>query len=47
MLSEAKEDIFFAPWMITVPGLALFLLILSVNLIGDGIRDVSAPEARK
>ncbi|MFC5392422.1 ABC transporter permease [Bosea vestrisii] len=47
MLAEAKEDIFFAPWMITVPGLALFLLILSINMIGDGIRDISAPESRR
>ena len=46
MLAEAKEDIFFSPWMITIPGLALFLLVLAINLLGDGIRDVTAPKGR-
>jgi peptide/nickel transport system permease protein len=46
MLAEAKEDIFFAPWMIAIPGFALFILILSINLMGDGIRDATAPEKR-
>jgi peptide/nickel transport system permease protein len=44
MLSEGKEEIFFDPWMITIPGLALFQLVLAINLIGDGLRDVMAPE---
>lgn len=46
MLSEAKEDIFFSPWMITIPGLALFTLVLSINLLGDGLRDAAAPRGR-
>lgn len=46
MLAEAKEEIFFAPWMITMPGLALFVLLISVNLLGDGIRDLAAPGVR-
>ncbi|PZR84007.1 MAG: peptide ABC transporter permease [Stutzerimonas stutzeri] len=46
MLAEAKEDIFFAPWMIAIPGFVLFILILSINLLGDGIRDATAPERR-
>lgn len=46
MLSEAKEDIFFSPWMITIPGTALFILVLSINLLGDGIRDLAAPKGR-
>lgn len=46
MLAEAKEDIFFSPWMITIPGMALFILVLSINLLGDGIRDVAAPKSR-
>jgi peptide/nickel transport system permease protein len=44
MLSEGKEEMFFDPWMITIPGLALFQLVLAINLIGDGLRDVTAPE---
>jgi peptide/nickel transport system permease protein len=39
MLSEAKGDIFFAPSTIAIPGIALFLLVLSTSLIGDGLQD--------
>ncbi len=46
MISEAKGMIFFDSWLITIPGLALFALVLSINLLGDGIRDVTAPENR-
>ncbi len=46
MLSEAKEDIFFSPWMITIPGMALFVLVFAINLLGDGIRDLAAPKGR-
>lgn len=46
MVSEGKDMLFFEGWLITIPGVALFLLILSVNLVGDGLRDVSAPENR-
>lgn len=46
MVSEGREVMFFLPFMITIPGIALFLLVLSVNLLGDGIRDVTAPENR-
>ncbi len=43
MVSEAKEHIFFSPWLITLPGGALFALVLAINLLGDGLRDVAAP----
>ncbi len=46
MLAQAKDDIFFSPWMITLPGMALFLLLLSINLLGDGVRDLTAPGSR-
>ncbi len=46
MVSEGKNFMFFDPWLITLPGLALFMLVLSINLLGDGIRDVTAPENR-
>ena len=39
MLSEAKEDIFFSPWTIAIPGTALFLLVLFTALIGDGLQE--------
>jgi peptide/nickel transport system permease protein len=37
---------FFSFWMIAIPGTALGLLLLAINLVGDGIRDVAAPEGR-
>ena len=46
MISEAKGLMYFDPWLISIPGIALFLLVLSINLVGDGLRDVSAPENR-
>lgn len=46
MISEGKGLMFFEPWLIGIPGTALFILILSINLLGDGIRDVTAPENR-
>jgi len=46
MISEGKEMLLFEPWLITIPGVALFLLVLSINMLGDGIRDVTAPEGR-
>lgn len=46
MLSEGKSYILFDPWMITIPGICLFLLVLSINMVGDGLQDMMAPEAR-
>jgi len=46
MLAEAKSEMFFSPWLVAIPGLSLFLLVLAINLIGDGVRDVTAPEGR-
>ena len=46
MVSEAKGLMFFDPWLITIPGVALFLLMLAINMLGDGLRDVTAPENR-
>ncbi len=46
MISEAKGLMFFEGWLIAIPGAALFLLVLSINLLGDGLRDVTAPENR-
>ena len=46
MISEGKEMLLFESWLITIPGIALFFLVLSINMLGDGIRDVTAPEGR-
>jgi peptide/nickel transport system permease protein len=46
MISEAKGLMYFDPWLIGIPGMGLLLLVLSINLLGDGLRDVTAPENR-
>ena len=46
MIAEGKQYILFSPYLITLPGFAMMLLVLSVNLLGDGIRDVTDPEAK-
>ncbi len=40
MVAEGKGMLFFKPWLITIPGAALAMMVLCLNLIGDGIRDV-------
>jgi peptide/nickel transport system permease protein len=46
MISEGKEFMLFTPWIISVPGVVLSLLVLAINLMGDGVRDITAPEGR-
>ncbi len=46
MISEAKAYMFFSFWLIALPGGALALLIFAINLAGDGLRDLLAPEGR-
>ncbi len=46
MVSEGRQLMFFKPWLIALPGAVLFALVLSINLLGDGLRDVMAPEGR-
>src|SRR5690349_15855360 len=40
MIAEGKDYMFFSPWVIMIPGLALFVLVLGINLLGDGMRDL-------
>lgn len=46
MISEAKPYLFFSPWLITLPGVCIAVLVLAINLLGDGLRDLTAPEGR-
>jgi len=43
MLNVAKNFMAQAPWMAIWPGLAIFSLVLSLNLFGDGLRDALDP----
>jgi peptide/nickel transport system permease protein len=48
MLAEARPFMQRAPWMIAFPGIALALLVLTVNVLGDALRDAIDPRlARK
>lgn len=47
MLFEAQTMIFFAPWLALVPGLAIVILVLGLNLMGDGLRDILDPKLRR
>jgi peptide/nickel transport system permease protein len=44
MISEGRNFMFFKPYLILIPGTALFILVMAINLLGDGIRDITAPE---
>ena len=46
MVSEGKNMMLFEPWLVLIPGAVLFVLVLAINLMGDGLRDVTAPEGR-
>ena len=46
MLSAARDYIERAPWVVTVPGLAILLTVLALNLMGDGLRDALDPKLR-
>jgi len=47
MLSRGRDYMQFAPWILTFPGLALFIVIMGFNLLGDGLRDVLDPHLRR
>ncbi len=45
MLTGGRELVLRAPWVLTFPGLAIFLTVLAFNLVGDGLRDALDPKA--
>ena len=47
MIAEAKEYMFFSPWVIMTPGVVLFALVLGINLLGDGLRDMLGADLRR
>jgi peptide/nickel transport system permease protein len=46
MVSEGKAYMFFQAWVILIPGIVLATLVLGINLLGDGLRDLTAPDGR-
>jgi len=47
MLSNAREQLFTAPWISIFPGLAIFITVLGLNLLGDGLRDILDPHTTR
>ncbi len=46
IMADGRQYITDAPWIITIPGVALMLTVLGLNLLGDGLRDVLDPRLR-
>jgi peptide/nickel transport system permease protein len=46
MIAEAKTYMFFSFWLIAIPGTMLAFLVLAINMVGDGVRDVFAPSGK-
>lgn len=47
LLSDAQERIGYSMWLAIFPGLAISLLVLSINLFGDGVNDVLNPKLKE
>jgi len=47
MLADARPFIESSPWMVTLPGLCILLVVLGFNLFGDGLRDALDPRLKR
>ncbi|MEQ6377557.1 ABC transporter permease [Bacillaceae bacterium S4-13-56] len=47
MLVDARSALQYAPWVVTFPGIAIFLFVLGFNLFGDGLRDALDPRLKQ
>ena len=47
MLADAREFIRSDPWLVTLPGLAILITVVAINLAGDGLRDALDPKMRR
>jgi dipeptide transport system permease protein len=47
MLAEGREFILRAWWVVTFPGLAILIVVLAINLMGDGLRDALDPKLKR
>ena len=47
MLASAREFLQSASWIVTLPGLAILITVLSINLVGDGLRDALDPKMKR
>jgi dipeptide transport system permease protein len=47
MLAEAREFILRAWWVVTLPGIAILVTVLAINVMGDGLRDALDPKLKR
>lgn len=47
MLADAREFIRSNPWIVTLPGLAILITVVSINVMGDGLRDALDPKMQR
>jgi dipeptide transport system permease protein len=47
MLADSREFIRSNPWIVTLPGLAILVTVISINLVGDGLRDAFDPKLKR
>ena len=47
MRADAREYVARAWWVVTMPGLAILITVLAINLMGDGLRDALDPRLRR
>ena len=46
MIAESREFLPGAWWYATVPGVAIFVVVMGFNLLGDGLRDILDPQSQ-
>ncbi len=47
MLADSREFIRSDPWIVALPGLAILVTVVAINLVGDGLRDAFDPKLRR
>lgn len=47
MLSEGRSYMYRAPWLTIFPGVAIFITVFGINLLGDGLRDILDPKLKR
>lgn len=46
MVASGRDYLLVAPWVSTIPGIAIVVLVLSINLFGEGLRDILDPRLK-
>ena len=47
MISEGRNFLYVNPWVAILPGMTIMLIVLGLNTLGDGLRDIFDPRLRR